>query len=105
MIRGSEALNNGRTSRALADTAFLGAVVSEYKMEIGSYPESIDKLTQKAGDYGPWLQLVSKDPWGHAYIYQSNDDGYVVYSCGKDGQSNGSIFNKISNGDLGFTGK
>ncbi|MEN6620094.1 MAG: type II secretion system protein GspG [Smithella sp.] len=103
--KGSEALQDGRTSKATASAASIGAVISEYKMEIGAYPESLDKLTVKNGSYGPWLSSIPRDPWGHAYIYQYSDDGYVIYSCGKSGHSHGSTVSAISKGDIGFIGR
>ena len=105
VIKGSEMLNESRISTATATTASLGALISEYYMENGYYPDSLNKLTKKEGDYGPWIKTVPSDPWSHSYFYQYNDVGFVIFSGGKDGRSHGSTVSGLTNGDIGFVGK
>lgn len=65
-----------------------------YEMDMGHYPESLDYLTTRSAEgenwRGPYLKKKSIDPWNKPYIYKSpgdhNQDGYDLYSAGKDGQ-------------------
>lgn len=103
-VKGREAINVGKSSRATADVNYLGGVISQYKFEIGDYPATLEKLKSKNGDYGPWIREVPKDPWGRDYVYQKNADGFAVWSKGEDGNSNSNL-SKIGNGDIGCLGK
>lgn len=105
-IKGPSILNAGRTSRAQSDTASLGGYISEYKMEIGSYPDSLAALKQANGQYEPWITTLPTDPWGNSYQYKKTDNKFVVYSLGPDGTDSGSSAeNGIANNDIGFFGK
>jgi hypothetical protein len=55
-----------------------------YRQEQGAYPGSLDALSP---DY---LQLVPKDPFTNKpFVYHTTDDGYTLYSVGKDAEDNG----------------
>ncbi len=67
-----------------------------YEMDMGNYPESIDYLKTRPGSEaeswrGPYLKKKPMDPWNKPYIYKApgehNQDGYDLYSTGKDGQA------------------
>lgn len=103
--RESEAFQTARTTQATTTAASLATFISEYNVEVGSYPNSLTDLTQKVGDYGPWIKSVPKDPWEKSYFYQHTNDGFVIYSGGKDGFSHGSTVTAINKGDIGFIGK
>jgi general secretion pathway protein G len=51
---------------------------------------------------GPYLEVISKDPWGHDWVYRwpgrHNTNGFDLYSCGPDGvsQSGGDDADDIS---------
>lgn len=99
-------LDTGRISKAQADTAALGGYVSEYKMEIGSYPDSIAMLTQTNGQYGPWITKLPMDPWGNSYQYKKTDSKFIIYSFGADQTDSGSsVENGVANNDIGFWGR
>lgn len=102
--KGVEFLNDARNSRAYSDTAELGAAICQYRFEIGAYPARLDDLTKKKGTFGPWMREIPADPWGQAYVYQSNADGFAVWSKGKDKRSSSNAA-KINKGDIGFIGK
>lgn len=104
-IKGVEFLDSGREARAYSEVAAIGVAISEYNVELGVYPENINNLTMKNGQYGPWLKKIESDPWGNAYIYVKSEDGFAVYSCGKNQVDDGSNINLIANGDIGFIGK
>lgn len=105
--KGNEMLNVGRDAQARSVTAALGAAISEYYFEIGEYPESLDALTIRKGQYGPWVtsSTYGKDPWNHPYVYLKNSNGFAVFSIGSNNQNDGSTVEKIADGDIGFTGR
>ena len=64
-------LERFRASQAVDDLRF---GITAYKFEHGSYPETLNAISQKS------------DPWGNHYIYRFNDSSFVVLSPGPDGQ-------------------
>lgn len=98
-------LEESRIAQATAITANIAAAISQYKLEIGEYPLKLENLTEKKDNFGPWIKEIKKDAWKNEYIYQFNDDGYVIYSHGVNGRPDGSSFNGIANGDIGCIGK
>lgn len=97
-------VNLGRHDKALNDTASLCGLISQYEMEVGSYPSSLSDLTGKKGQYGPWIKDIPKDPYkkNSNYQYQSQKDGFVVFSVGEDGSSSSSVSNGIKGDDIGY---
>jgi len=65
-----------------------------YEMDMGNYPESLDYLRIRPSGSdswrGPYLKKKPMDPWNKPYLYKApgehNQDGYDLYSSGKDGQ-------------------
>lgn len=103
---GISLLNTGKESTARSDTALIGTAISQYKMEMGSYPASLNVLTTTPGNgYGPWLTKLSVDPWGNSYQYLNSDTAFVIYSWGPNGKNNGTVITKIAGDDIGFIGK
>jgi len=99
-------ITNSKSNRAETDVAALGGYISEYKLETGSYPTSLNELTQTDGQYGPWITKVPKDPWGNTYQYKKTDSKFVVYSMGPDkAESGSSAENGVVSGDIGFAGR
>ena len=96
----------GKKDKALADTATLGGLISQYEMEVGTYPTKLEDLTAKVGQYGPWIKSVPDDPFNpHTdYQYSFSDEGYVVFSIGANGTPESSVGTGISGDDLGFQG-
>ena len=101
-----EFLNNSKEAKAAQLTSTVASLVSQYKMEIGKYPDSLDELTKENGQYGPWLKVVPKDPFdgGNELQYMKDASNYAVYSVGKNGSSDSSA-SSIGGDDIGFTGK
>lgn len=98
--------DSGKSDKALSDTATLGGLVSEYDLEIGSYPNSLTDLTKTQGQYGPWIKEVPQDPFIHQdYKYSFNDKGFIVFSVGKDKVVSSDIATGISGDDIGFVGR
>jgi len=65
-----------------------------YEMDMGSFPESLEDLRTRPSSSenwrGPYLKRKPVDPWSRPYLYkfpgEHNQDGYDLYSSGKDGQ-------------------
>ena len=81
----------GRT--AAAQVSGLKNYLEQYKLELGSYPSTLDALYTIPSDADPqkWVQLLreplSADPWGSPYEYRVNGDSYELRSLGVDKQS------------------
>ena len=79
-----------RTQLKLLQDAITG-----YKLDIGSFPESLENLVTKDEQNekwdGPYIQRIPKDPWGNAYVYASPGEhgDYDLTSYGADGQPGG----------------
>ena len=106
VIYAPDIIASSRNNRAITETASIGALISEYRQEVGDYPENLDALRTASGQYGPWLKEVPTDPWnpGSQYKYKFNASGYAVYSVGKDKADNSSVA-EIGSGNLGFVGR
>ena len=104
-VKSSGPLDSARSDKAYADTANLGALISQYKLEVGTYPTTLSDLTNTEGQYGPWISKIDKDPWGDSYQYKYTDKAFIVYSYGPDKIDNGSSPEEVKNGDIGFIGK
>ncbi len=91
----------GRSEQARAQAAktdinsSIPLALDLYEMDMGHYPESLDYLrTRPAGEadnwHGPYLKKKPADPWNKPYVYKApgdhNQDGYDLFSAGKDGQ-------------------
>ena len=79
--------NDKKIQSARAELSQLSTAVNQYHYEMKKYPEKLEDLTTQSSDknYGPWIHQLKKDPWGHDYKIQSDDDTFIVYSLGKDG--------------------
>ncbi len=70
----------------------LALALDTYRLDLGSYPESLAELVESSSEKwnGPYLrpERVPKDPWGNDYIYESvNDsDQFELYTSTKDGK-------------------
>ena len=72
------------------------------------YPDSLNTLTQKVEQYGPWLSADSlQDPWDNDYQYSFNeaDNRFAVWSNGPDGtNSSGNNPAEFTGDDIGVLG-
>ena len=105
---GSAILDNGRYNKAKTDTATISTAIGQYKFEHGSFPKSIDDLTKKDGQYGPYLSSdILKDPWGNDYHFSVNTSTgrFAVWSNGYNKTNDtGSFKDSISGDDIGIMG-
>lgn len=105
-VQGGAVIESSMTAKARSEVSAIGNAVAEYALEIGKYPDNLEHLTQKEGQYGPWLKnLPDEDPWGNVYQYKSSDNGFAVYSYGADKTDSGSNADEIKSGDIGVVGK
>lgn len=100
-------ISTSREERAVAETSALGGLISQYHMEVGEYPNSLDDLTRENGQYGPWIHKIPTDYFskGGAYNYLHNDKKFVVFSSGKNQSPESSLANGISGDDVGVVGR
>ena len=114
--------NEYLTTSKIADTkstvANYATAVSQYRFEIGEYPDNLTELTKKgnkdvdgndASHFGPWINKLEKDAWNQDFIYQkikkgSKDNGFVIYSKGADNKRTYSN-EEFKNGAIGLIGK
>lgn len=110
---GRRAAESGKTARAKAELAVLGAALESYQLRFGDFPRTDDEtqlLRALLGQRGPASDTtiagralieaarftiagdVLLDPWGQAYVYAYqttvpwNNSRYVLYSAGPDGR-------------------
>jgi len=64
-----------------------------YKLNMGSYPPTLDALYEAPSDVDKsrWSQVsrepIKPDPWSRPFEYKINGDSYELRSLGPDGQS------------------
>lgn len=100
-------ISTSREERAVAETTALGGLISQYHMEVGEYPNSLNDLTKENGQYGPWIHKIPTDYFskGGVYNYIHNDKKFVVFSSGKNQSPESSLANGISGDDVGVVGR
>jgi hypothetical protein len=89
---------NERVYQTKADTyATLAAIaISKYKQDKGSYPSSLNDLTQ-AG----YLKQIPIDPWGDKpLVYKKTEDGFTLYSVGPNFVDDGGRVGKDREGKI-----
>lgn len=69
--------------------------LDNYRLNVGSYPNSLDDLHVQPGNLADptrWVQVLKKpvgpDPWNHPYEYKVNGNTVEIRCSGPDGQSN-----------------
>ncbi|PJB64769.1 MAG: type II secretion system protein GspG [Armatimonadetes bacterium CG_4_9_14_3_um_filter_58_7] len=97
-------VEEGRRAKAITDIASLESALEQYHIQAGGYPttqQGLEALRTKPTSSpvpdqwnGPYItKQIPQDPWGSAYIYvcpgQRNEDGFDIYSLGRDGQEGG----------------
>jgi hypothetical protein len=67
-----------------AQQAIIGVALNKYKNENGNFPDQLDALAPK------FLELLPLDPFSNqSYVYETQDNGYTLYSFGTDGGDDG----------------
>jgi general secretion pathway protein G len=103
-------VGQSKQATARAQIELLGAGLDQYRLDVGSYPGTLDALVRNPGAAnwnGPYLKkpAVPKDPWGNIYQYKCcpGDHGeYDLWSYGADGAPGGEGENAdVTSWDLG----
>lgn len=93
------ATDRAKRVKAQADISQIKSGLDRYYLDAGSYPTSDQGLNALMAaptggsvphDWeGPYLEKIPPDPWGNAYIYQSDGSTYVLKSYGRTGAEGG----------------
>ena len=86
-----------KVSTAKAQINLFDSALTDYQLDVGSYPEKLEYLVKNLDDNekwkGPYLKpaAIPKDPWDNPYEYNLTDDGtkYEIISYGADGKAGG----------------
>jgi general secretion pathway protein G len=90
-------------ARIKADFRSITDAIRSFKMDMNTYPQSLEELTTAASASasadsgtvtwrGPYLENPPKDPWGREYIYELNEGStppFILKSYGADGTEGG----------------
>lgn len=84
--------------------------ISEFKYQMGYYPDRLSDLTTKQGIYGEWIlsqNFKSTDPWGVTYFYAKTDNSVAVWSSGKNktNESGTNVPSAFVGDDVGTVGQ
>ena len=90
-------VSGARSDSARIQIEALGASIDLYRLEVGSYPPTLEALVEKPHGAerwnGPYLKkrVIPKDPWGHNYVYRypGKNGGYDLMSLGSDNSEGG----------------
>lgn len=89
---GHNLLEDGRYNKAKTDITTIDTAIRQYYFDTGNPVDSLEILTRKDGEYGPWLDAdMLKDPWDQDYFYSYYGSGtyYVIsYGANKELDSN-----------------
>lgn len=87
-------LSSAKKKDAFVQIKAIEAACDMYKMDVGTYPNSLNDLVNDTGQGwdGPYLKngKIPKDPWGGEFSYE-NRRKYVVITS--DGDGDGTISN------------
>ena len=97
-------LNKSRQKEAYIQIKSLSNELNQYNLDCQTFPSSeqgLQALAQSPGAEGcpnwgpePYIKQVPKDPWGHAYIYESDGGKFTITSYGKDGKPGGTGYDR-----------
>lgn len=87
MTLGGGQSDKAKRARAASDISTFMSALEFYKLDVGSYPASLDNLVTKPdsdadGWEGPYMKNIPKDPNGKDYEYTPTDDrdSYTIES-------------------------
>jgi general secretion pathway protein G len=90
-------VSGARSDSARIQIEALGGSIDLYRLEVGSFPPTLEALIEKPSGVdrwnGPYLKkkVIPKDPWGNDYIYRypGNNGAYDLMSLGADNSEGG----------------
>ena len=90
-------LSGARSDAARVQIGNLSAAIDLYRLEVGTYPPTLEALVVSPGSEkwnGPYLRKLKlpKDPWGNEYVYRfpGQNAEYDLLSLGSDNTPGGS---------------
>jgi general secretion pathway protein G len=97
-------VDKAKAVKAKADIEGLMGALGTYKLDNGNFPtteQGLAALRTKPADAAQWAgpyteKEISKDPWGHDYIYKfpgEHSDSPDIISLGADGEPGGEGIN------------
>ena len=81
-----------KVKEAKVTLQYIRAAVERFKMDMGTYPPTLDALLKNPGNNawaGPYVVDLSEDPWGNAFHYEVKAEKYTLKSFGPDGKEGG----------------
>jgi general secretion pathway protein G len=100
-------LQKSRVENAKIQIKEISKQLDAYNLDCNSYPTTengLRALVQSPGpdvcaNWGPnpYLKKEPKDPWGKAFIYESDGSTFMLKSLGRDGKEGGEGFEKDLN--------
>ena len=85
----SGAITNGRIKEAQVEIGNLKQAVDSFWVMRQEYPDSLSQLADPPSGMAPIMERLPEDPWGNAYQYTRENDGFKIFSTGPDGSSGG----------------
>jgi len=90
-------VSGARSDSARIQIEALGGSIDLYRLEVGSFPPTLEALVDKPPGVdkwnGPYLKrkVIPKDPWGYSYVYRypGNNGSYDLMSLGADNSEGG----------------
>jgi general secretion pathway protein G len=93
-------VGDAKVTAAKAQLELFGLALDQYRLDNDYYPSATQGLEAlravpqgepAARNWrGPYLKKpVPPDPWGRAYVYRIDGNGYALYSLGRDGKEGG----------------
>jgi len=90
-------MSGARSDSARIQIEALGASIDLYRLEVGTFPPTLEALIEQPPGVdkwnGPYLKkrVIPKDPWGYDYIYRypGKNGGYDLLSLGADNKEGG----------------
>ncbi len=90
-------VSGARSDSARIQIEALGASIDLYRLEVGSFPPTLEALIEKPPGVdnwnGPYLKkkVIPKDPWGNDYVYRypGRNGDYDLMSLGADKSEGG----------------
>ena len=84
-------LKDARITRAKTDMKNFETALDLYKMKKGSYPKTLEKLTEEDKNGNSYIKAIPDDPWGNSYEYKKRKRKFEIVSYGSDGEDGGVV--------------
>jgi general secretion pathway protein G len=113
VVRYAGKTDQAKVAAAKMQIAQIEGAVIEFQAHCNRLPQSLDELVHKPGDCPNWQDggylkgtKVTKDPWGHDYLFKVEGSNFELISLGADGKEGGSgVDADISSLNMNGTGK